>query len=313
MIHHRTRSQVRRLDWLKAIVALGLTTLLAVLLLQLPAGAVPEENAAAPTPAAAAGSSGPAAANEGGTVADNAVEEGAAANETAAAVEDDATDDAAAGAPLFRSVALPEIPAGGLTPGVYAFSGGAAPGSRIQLRDGGRLLGEAVAAADGSWDIDAPLDATVTNLSLEATAPDGVQTEQYRDNRLAGLTVRWPAPRLSGPNGKAVDDSADAGSFTLSGVGVPGTEVALLLNDAEVATTTVNADGAWSADLLLDEPGTFSLAARSGAATSDPLTVTLLPELAAPVVQATTGPENGGPGTYTFTGSATPAPPSPWC
>jgi LysM repeat protein len=88
-----------------------------------------------------------------------------------------------------------------------------------------------------------------------------------------------------------------AGSVIISGTGQPGTQVEVTISGSALGTDTVAADGSWSLEAPLDQPGEYEVIAQasdSGGATaaSDPVAFTIEGATAA-VKPAITTPASG--------------------
>jgi hypothetical protein len=168
--------------------------------------------------------------------------------------------------------------------GSTVIAGRADPGSKVTVRDGDHVIGEATADRRGEWVVtpDQPLGPGDRLLSLEAVDPKGGPTVKSdetvalsisppkqggkeetalavvlpRDNGGAARVLHRP-DRLS-PNGRPDADkpftlSMDSveydqeGRVVLSGRATPGATVQIYAGNQPVATATANAAGEWSA------------------------------------------------------------------
>jgi len=134
--------------------------------------------------------------------------------------------------------------------------GGQQPGEKVIVRDGGRVIGEAIVGANGSWSFppDKPLGEGEHILTtvvvdkngrhspesngflvlVDTTAPDNGSLSGAMDNK---------GP-ITGPigNGGVTDDDQP----TLSGAGNPGDTITLLDNGKVIGDVVVNEEGAWT-------------------------------------------------------------------
>lgn len=153
--------------------------------------------------------------------------------------------------------------------GNTVMAGRAQPNSDVVIRDRDRVVGRAKADARGEWVFlpDEPLPPGSRELSLEATAPDGV-TEESEDvvvlvvpetegeRTLALRTGReggnsrllQGAPPVEGEGHLTVDtvDYDDEGHLTVGGRADPGGIIQLYLDNAFLGRTEVDGEGFWS-------------------------------------------------------------------
>ena len=94
----------------------------------------------------------------------------------------------------------------------------------------------------------------------------GTDDQQRDDTQTATEIVDvapTSAPRLDSISPSISDPVAGAtvnvGTIPLSGQGVPGSKVRVLVNDAEIGTTIVTSDGSWALETTLPEMGDYEL------------------------------------------------------
>jgi nucleoid-associated protein YgaU len=156
--------------------------------------------------------------------------------------------------------------------GETVVAGRAAPGARIKLLDGGKVVGEVTADASGQFVVlPSNLGLGTHELALQAVGPDAatllseqtvtvaVSGQKAEPVLVALATPGMPTQVLSGgvvpppvsPGGKipvfirAAEAGGD-GRFFASGTAAPGGKLRLYLNGVEVATATADATGKWS-------------------------------------------------------------------
>ncbi|HEX9086178.1 MAG TPA: Ig-like domain-containing protein, partial [Arthrobacter sp.] len=154
---------------------------------------------------------------------------------------------------------------------VTGIEGTGTPGLTVKIT--GDLSGSAVVAADGQWTI--PVDgAAPGRLSIRAvqTSPGDVDSAPVTRN----FTVAPAAPAVT-----TVDDgshlSQDALPAAISGTGVDGGDVAVLIDGQPVGTTKTGAGGRWSMPFPAAlAPGEHTLSATQtvDGVASDPLLLT---------------------------------------
>src|SRR5690606_14440063 len=105
-------------------------------------------------------------------------------------------------------------------------------------------------------------DSAAGNVEVQITGADGSVNTQ------PGLPVPDTRPPSLNPSAAMAFDpatgalviAAPPADFALSGRGVPGTQVELLIDEVRTGVTTIGADGAWSLPAVLaDGPHTIQL------------------------------------------------------
>jgi len=172
------------------------------------------------------------------------------------------------------------------TPGVVDFSGVGTPGSTVELWANGEVVGTAVVADDGTWTLPAALEAGVYDLSLRMLSAEGVLLGEAEGvsavaeaAETAAEAEEMAAADFVLPTFTLPEEALTGGEISLSGIGTPGSEVAVVVDGAVVGTAVVAEDGTWSFPITLPA-GDFelSLQAVDGAGTvvtTDPVTLTL--------------------------------------
>ncbi|MCS6842871.1 MAG: Ig-like domain-containing protein [Caldilineales bacterium] len=201
--------------------------------------------------------------------------------------------------PTPMPVALPRInPPQVGADGKLRLTGTGQPGAPLAVVVDGAPSATVQASADGTWSFDGQLppgEHTVAVRTLDATGATV--------NETAPLAFQVPTPpvRFVLPAGPFVSRSRQS----ISGQGVPGSTVEVLINGAPVGKTVVGADGTWSLDVSLPTAGEHRLAARmtdaAGRLLSASEELTLRVEPAAPTVEV--APAEGA---LALTGTAEP-------
>ncbi|MBC8160382.1 MAG: SH3 domain-containing protein [Roseiflexaceae bacterium] len=281
-------------DWFKLVVAAILAALLLWFWLNPPLAAVPSIPVVAVATVPVAATAAPAVA-------------------PVAPAAPAATAPAIAGVPALPVL---ELPTEAILAGATTFNGTAEPGATVQLLVDGEQVGETVAAADGTWSIDAdvpqPGDYAVTARTVGA---DGAT---LNESAATSITVEAPQVAAEPPTVSLPTGDLTAGQPTISGTGTPNQSIELLVDGAVVGTASVGADGTWSLPVEL-AVGSYQITARpagESAATSAPASVTVAatsapaaPAPAAGAAPAITAPSDNsqipaGPITVSGTGTA---------
>jgi len=143
-----------------------------------------------------------------------------------------------------------DLPTGALYTGPQTLTGMGTPGSKVQIAIGGAPAGEAIVGADGQW-------------SFETDFPDaGEVTVTVNELDAAGAVIASSETATLTFNALALDALAASyapGAVTLSGSGVPGSTVQIVVNDQIVGEAIVGADGQWSFPYNFTEAGDFSV------------------------------------------------------
>jgi nucleoid-associated protein YgaU len=214
-----------------------------------------------------------------------------------------ATAPSASPAPETLENAKPEFDVVRINPeGDTVIAGRAAPGAKVQIYDGGALIGTVTADERGEWVYlpSKPLPPGKRELGLSATNPNGAEqesdavvvlavparTESARKEvasqdetkvPLAVLVQRdgsRPSRVLQKPTEKGgvrkgnlsieVVDYDDAGNISIGGKGKPGDDVQVYLNNTLVGRATASPEGEWQiAPGEAVSPGLYKLRADS--------------------------------------------------
>jgi large repetitive protein len=152
------------------------------------------------------------------------------------------------------------FPTGDLTPGTVSLSGTGTPGATTGIVVDGEVVGTTIVGDDGTWSLDVDLldggDYTLTARTMNTNGRIAAESDAYA----LSLTVQTPdiaVPAVVLPAG-----GFSAGSFTLSGMGEPNSEVDVLVDGNVAGTASVDASGSWSFDLDLPA-GEYDIAIRA--------------------------------------------------
>lgn len=204
---------------------------------------------------------------------------------------------------------------------------GAEPWAKIEIYEGGTLLGSDYADEDGAWQASVPAGKALLDgeHQLSIVQVDAAGNRSVASDALI-VTVDTVAGVLSVPR---LADGADTGASAadrvtsnvrpeLVGTGgaEPGATIRIFENDVLVGTGYGNEDGSWSATLLADlTDGTYTFVARQLDAAgnlslaSDPLVITVdhtPPTAAAPAPDLDAGSDSGASNTDNITNDSTP-------
>lgn len=197
------------------------------------------------------------------------------------------TPQAQGAAPGVNATTQP-VPAGNVT-----LTGTGAPNSTVEVFVNGKSVGTATVSADGTW-------------SLPITLQDGVYavyattTGQGGTAQVTGIPVRVlvgavsPAVVQTSITSPSYDADVPVGETTVTGTGLPNSQVEILVNDQVVGTAPVGADGAWQLPVTLPSGPVVILARPVGdsVAAAVPIngaTSAILPGATAPVAGGGTG------------------------
>jgi endonuclease YncB( thermonuclease family) len=174
-------------------------------------------------------------------------------------------------------------------------AGTAAPGTKIQIFDGDKLLGETTAGPDGKWRLALPaLTEGAHALTARAVSPDGVVLASSQPLKVTAVTVAPPA--FAGLSDGGQWPAGKPGE--LSGTAAPGTKIQIFDGDKLLGETTAGPDGKWRLALPALTEGAHALTARAVSpdgvvlAASEPIKIVVAPATAtpAPTPTATTVP-----------------------
>ena len=153
--------------------------------------------------------------------------------------------------------------AGGAAAGApINLEGTGAPGSRVQVYEGDRLLGETTVGADGKWKLTLPALAAGA-YSLIAKLLDANGKELVASQPLS-ITIPTPSGAAGGPPVIAppVDDQLTGAAPTeLSGTAAPGFSIKLYDGAKLIGEATVDANGNWTVTVEPLAAGEHSLTA----------------------------------------------------
>jgi len=192
-------------------------------------------------------------------------------------------------------------------------SGTAAPGTKIQIYDGDKLLGETTAGPDGKWRLALPaLTEGAHALTARAVSPDGVVLASSQPLKITAVTVA--PPTFTGLSEGGQWPAGKPGE--LSGTAAPGTKIQIYDGDKLLGETTAGPDGKWRLALPALTEGAHALTARAVSpdgvvlAASQPVKVIVAPPTATATATATpTATATATPtATLTATPTATPTP-----
>ncbi|MCB0166765.1 MAG: hypothetical protein KDI79_21240 [Anaerolineae bacterium] len=333
MIRHRTVEEVKRYDIFKMIVTLVLIVILFFIFYSFidrsPTEAVTEGGQPAGTEAIAETGESPTGETGGeeAETTDGALTETEAETPTTEETADTetTTEEASSGASDTDStetstdeggsaeLAAPtlNLPGAALAAGPLALSGTGAPGSDVEIMANGRSLGKAVVGADGTWTFDGTLDepgdyeVVVNGLDADGNT---VASAEAATLSLTAPTVDLVAPTIDLPEGER-----PAGKVTLTGTGAPGSQVEIVVDGESLGTTEVGADGTWTFDGTLDEPGDYEVVVNGLDADGNPFAPTKATTLSlaapavdviAPTIDVLQGDLSAGE--VTLTGAGTP-------
>ncbi|MCF7646331.1 Ig-like domain repeat protein [Bacillus subtilis] len=168
--------------------------------------------------------------------------------------------------------------------------GGAEAGSVVKIYDNGTLIGQTIAAANGTWSFTPTEDLTEAAHSFTVTATDTAGNESAQSGSWR-ITIDLSVPKTptidqiwddaqpgigAVPNGGTTNDTTP----TLSGTGAPGTILKIFVNGDYVGETTVQATGQWNyTGFVADGTHTFTVQSVNEVGTSsvmsEPHTITV--------------------------------------
>ncbi len=174
--------------------------------------------------------------------------------------------------------------------GPLDLAGKAEPGTTVTVRDGGTVVGTAVADGDGDWTLHLNSVSAGTH-AYTASASDGCNAGADGASTVTVTTPPPPAtPTISAPG------CVTASSVTVSGTAEPGVDVLVRESGATIATTAADGDGDWSTTLNSVADGDHTYTARasnangqSGDATGVSVTVDTSPDVATTITSPADG------------------------
>jgi hypothetical protein len=184
------------------------------------------------------------------------------------------------------------LPEAGSLAGPVTLTGTGTPGSQVNIVVDDAVVGSATVAVDGTWAFDTELAAgnhglhvqavdaegNVVNesegLGLELAAAEGSGDTAAEETDATEDTSEFVPPTLALPEGELL-----GGEITLSGTGMPGSEVAVLADGEVAGTAVVGDDGTWNFPTTLPA-GEYEVALQavdgSGTAvTTEPISLAL--------------------------------------
>lgn len=184
--------------------------------------------------------------------------------------------------PTFEGLAEgSKLPAGQIS----ELSGTAAPGMKVQVYDGNKLLGEATAGPDGKWRLIVPALAVGAHVlsvwtvgpdgnALAASAPIAVEVAlptatlsaptatPSRTPTLAPTATATLAPTPTLPPGAETATLSEGAPISLAGTAGPGTRLRIYDGETPIGEAVADADGQWHLALPPLAPGLHILTAR---------------------------------------------------
>ncbi len=175
-----------------------------------------------------------------------------------------------------------------LAEGSLDLEGKAEPGTTVTVRDGGDVVGTAVADGDGHWTLH--LDSVdLGTHAYTASASDGCNAGS---DGASTVTVVPPAdtPTISAPG------CATADSVTVSGTAEPNVNILVRESGATVDTTSADSEGDWSTSLTSVADGNHTYRARAsgpGGQSPDSDSVSVTVDTSPDAATTITSPANG--------------------
>ena len=166
-------------------------------------------------------------------------------------------------ATLARPVLISPMTGATMAPGAITLTGEAARGHSVRVRSGTALLASVPVDAQGQWSATVHID------------KPGAHTIVLEQVNAAGVVVASSeslAVRIGVPAQTAVSPALDsnmttrdlsAGPLRLSGIGEPNSTLQIVVDDAVLTETTVDATGKWAVTLRVNTPGIYAVALRS--------------------------------------------------
>ena len=173
---------------------------------------------------------------------------------------------AAAATATVAATAAPTAAAPSLNPpsvsaaGETTLSGTGTPGSEVEVLIDGVSVGKATVGADGTWSL--PVNLTAGDHEIVVNGLDGagkvIASAAPVKLTVASGTAQGGQPAITSPADGA---QLDVAPLTITGTGVPGSELEILDSDKVLGTVKVAADGTWSLQVT-PNPGTASYGIR---------------------------------------------------
>ena len=144
--------------------------------------------------------------------------------------------------------------------GETTLSGTGTPGSQVDVMLDGVSVGKATVGADGTWSLPVTLAAGDHEIVVNELDADGKVVASAAPVKLtvAAGAAQTGQPAITSPADGAQLDTAP---LTITGTGVPGSDLEILNSDKVIGTVKVAADGTWSLQITPD-PGTASFGIR---------------------------------------------------
>ena len=185
---------------------------------------------------------------------------------------------AASANPVTLSVAAPQVVAPAMTlpaepplAGQVTLAGTGTPESEIEILVDGVSIGKTKVGADGNWSLPANLAAGTHEIVARALAATGQPAAASSPALLDMKAQPIAAPTIGFPTAGA---QIDAAPFTMTGTGVPGSEIEILDGEQVLGTAKVGADGTWSFPVT---PGlgaaAYNVRPKGGTAANPPISV----------------------------------------
>lgn len=192
-----------------------------------------------------------------------------------------------------------DLPETELTAGAYTLRGTGTPGSVVEVLLDGVSIGSAVVDENGRWSLDMDLSAGSYDLSAVA-GRDGAETAAAAPIPLT-ISPAFAVPTIDTPR---IDPAAEM--TTLSGSGMPGSTIDILVNGDVIGSATVNEDGAWTLEATLPG-GAYDLTAQATSADGSETAAAEPLALNVPIKPTLSLPDEGfAAGAVTLTGAGAP-------
>ncbi|GAB4445432.1 MAG: hypothetical protein OHK0015_47690 [Chloroflexi bacterium OHK40] len=147
-----------------------------------------------------------------------------------------------------------DAPGDDLISGPVVLSGTTDPGAIVEVLVNGVSVGTTTAGADGTWSLETTLEAGEAEIVarvvdaggavLAEADPVSLNVAEAPGDGAAAVT----APSLDPPGG-----DLSSGPAVLTGRGLPGSLVRVIIGGVDAGTVPVNPDGTWSIDAILTE------------------------------------------------------------
>lgn len=188
--------------------------------------------------------------------------------------------------------------------------GSGQPGGQVQIMVDDKVVAQVKVGSDGTWtyplNLGRPGDYRIKVQSIDASG------QVLATSNDLPITVAAAAPVLVSPTST---DKLASGKTALKGTGTPNSEVEIVLDGQAMGKANVAADGTWTFDVDLSQPGAHRLALRSLDAGGKPasqlaevsLTVAAAaPAISAPTLKSPSGTDRLPAGEVMFSGTGAP-------